>query len=201
MEPLALVAALGLFVTLVVRLRRAAAPRSQAIASLRPGWAEVRGRALASEAEAPLVVAPISGRAGLAWRLVVEQEAGVRGWETIIDRGECLDFRVEDDSGSILVRASHSPLVLDVAEQRGRGGPFAPPPFAVERLIVRSASPRGVLFHKSFRWREWVLGDGREVRVRARAVSETSEETLGYRKLGNTLVLAGGASRPIEVAE
>jgi hypothetical protein len=198
-EYLALTAMVGLFAGLIIRLRRRAARSRRAIASLRAGgWAEirgcVRGRELASDA-------PISGRRGLGWRVLVEEESGMHGWVPIVDRSEFDDFEVEDKSGSIRVRASDTPITLEVAELRGRGGPFAPPPAAVERLIAEAASPRGVLFHKGFRWREWVLSEGREVVVRARVVSVPGEESLGYRQLSEELVLAGGAARPIEVSE
>lgn len=200
-ETIALGTALGLMVTLIVSLRRHRPPPVQTIASLRPGWAEIRGRVRAGARSRANSKAPISGREGLGWRVIIEQESGVRGWETVFEHCEFADFEVEDASGSIVVRAAGAPLVLDVAERRGRGGPFAPPPVAVERLIARRAHSRGVLFHKGFRWREWVLEEQREVIVRARVVSEVSEEPQGYRKLGHTLVLAGGTSRPIEVVE
>lgn len=196
-EPFALAAALGLFITLIVRLRRRGSKALPAISTLRPGWAEVRGRAVASSNAVRR--APISGREGLGWRVLVEEESGVRGWVTLVDRSEFGDFELEDESGTISVRASASPTFLEVAEQRGHGGPFSPPPPSVERLIARHhADSRGVLFHKGLRWREWVLEQGREVLVRGRVVSEASDESLGYRKLAEVLVLAGGTKRPIE---
>ena len=195
-EPLALAAALGLFITLVVRLRRRANKALPSISNLRPGWAEVRGRVIAPSAGVRR--APISGREGLGWRVLVEQETGVRGWKTVVDRSEFADFELEDESGTISVRAAHSPTVLEIAEQRGRGGPFAPPPPSVERLIASHGNSRGVIFHKGIRWREWVLEDGREIRVRARVITEPSNESQGYRKLSEVLVLAGGTTHPIE---
>lgn len=198
-EPLALAAALGLFLALVLRLRGRRAGELPAISSLRPGWAEARGRVTCTPA--PRLRAPISDRQVLGWRVVIEQESGVRGWETIVERSECVDFELRDDSGAIEVRAADSPIVLEVAERRGQSGPFAPAPGAVERLIAAHADPRGVLFHKRFRWREWALEDGREIVVRARVVSETSDEPRGYRKLAEQLVLAGGSTRPLELVE
>ena len=197
MEALVLVAAVGLFATLILRLRRRVGRSRLAIASLRPGWVEVRGRALGAAAKR----APISGRVGLGWRVLVEQESGVRGWQPIVDLCEFGDFELEDRSGSIPVRASSSPLTLAVAEQRGRGGPFSPPPAVVEQLIASNSDPRGVLFHKGFRWSEWVLEDGREIVVRGRVVSEPGEEGVGYRRLSEVLALAGGSARPLELLE
>jgi hypothetical protein len=200
-EYLALTALFGLLAGLIIRLRRRAERPVRTIASLTPGCAEVRGRARGDRARVDGdKLAPISGRPGLGWRVLVEQESGV-GWVTVVEQSEFGDFELEDQSGSIRVRASDSPITLEVAELRGRGGPFSPPPASVERLIARATDPHGVLFHKGFRWREWVLEDGREIVVRGRVVSEPGERSLGYRRLSDELVLAGGVAAPLVVLE
>lgn len=194
---LAIMAALfGLLAGLVIRSRPRRERPARAIASLTPGWAEVRGLARGGEVK----LAPISGRRGLGWRVVVEQELGI-GWVMVVERSEFDDFELEDHSGTIRVRASDSPITLEVAEVRGRGGPFSPPPASVERLIGTATDPQGVLFHKGFRWREWVLEDGREIIVRGRVVNEPGERSLGYRRLSDELVLAGAAAAPLVVVE
>jgi hypothetical protein len=195
-EYLALTALFGLLAGLIIRLRRRADRAVRTIASLTPGWAEVRGHARGGGGK----LAPISGRQGLGWRVLVEQELGI-GWVTVVELSEFGDFELEDHSGSIRVRASDSPITLEVAELRGRGGPFSPPPASVERLIVGATDPHGVLFHKGFRWREWVLEDGREIIVRGRVVSEPGDSSLGYRRLSEELVLAGGSAAPLVVLE
>lgn len=203
MEYLALTALLALLTTAIVHLRRRSVRARQAIGELRPGWAEVRGRVHGSAGELHKP-APISGRRGIGWRVLVEQESGVRGWEPIVDLSEFVDFELRDDSGSIKVRASNSPISLDVGEQRGKGGPFSPPPAVVERLIARHANPQGVLFHKGFRWSEWVLEDGREIRVKGRVMSVPAQDQtqlVGYRRLGEELILAGGTAQPLELAD
>lgn len=200
-EYLALTALFGLLAGLIIRLRRRADRPVRTIASLTPGWAEVRGLARGGAARGgEAKFAPISGRPGLGWRVLVEQELGV-GWVTVVELSEFGDFELEDHSGSIRVRAADCPITLEVAELRGRGGPFSPPPASVERLIVGTTDPHGVLFHKGFRWREWVLEDGREIVVRGRVVSEPGERSLGYRRLSDELVLAGGAAAPLVVVE
>jgi hypothetical protein len=199
-EYLALTALFGLLAGLIIRLRRRAERPVRTIASLTPGWADVRGLARGGQSYGETKYAPISGRPGLGWRVLVEQEAGV-GWVTVVELSEFGDFDLEDDSGSIRVRASDSPITLEVAELRGRGGPFSPPPASVERLIAGATDPQGVLFHKGFRWREWVLEDGREIVVRGRVVSEPGDSSLGYRRLSDELVLAGGAAAPLVVVE
>jgi hypothetical protein len=195
-EFVAITALLGLLAGLIIRLRRRAERPVRTIASLTLGWAEVRGHARGGGDR----VAPISGRPGLGWRVLVEQEFGI-GWMTVVDLSEFGDFQLEDASGSIRVRASDSPITLEVAEVRGQGGPFSPPPASVERLIAGATDPQGVLFHKGFRWREWVLEDGREIVVRGRVVSEPGESSLGYRRLSEELVLAGGEAAPLVVLE
>jgi hypothetical protein len=196
-EFLAIMAALlGLLAGLAIQLRPRRERPMRAIASLTAGWAEVRGHARGGEVK----LAPISGRRGLGWRVVVEQELGI-GWVMVVERSEFDDFELEDHSGSIRVRASDSPITLEVAELRGRGGPFSPPPASVERLIAGATDPQGVLFHKGFRWREWVLEDGREIIVRGRVVNEPGERSVGYRQLSDELVLAGGDAAPLVVVE
>jgi hypothetical protein len=200
-EYIAIMAALfGLLAGLVIRSRPRAVRAARTIASLTPGWAEVRGLARAGARRGEIKCAPISGRSGLGWRVVVEQELGI-GWVMVVEDSEFGDFELEDHSGSIRVRAADSPITLEVAELRGRGGPFSPPPASVERLIVGATDPQGVLFHKGFRWREWVLEDGREIIVRGRVVSEPGEHSLGYRRLSDELVLAGGVESPLVVVE
>ena len=203
-ELLALTAFLGLLGTLLVRLRRRpSSSRLRTIASLRPGWAEVRGRVRARVIAARSSRrAPISGRECLGWAVIVEQEAGAYGWETVVALDEFGDFELEDETGTIQVRAANSPIIAGVAEQRGSAGPFDPAPAQVVRLIARTgARPRGVLFNKGYRWREWVLIDGREIVVRGRVVSEVGDQGVGYRRMSEVLVLAGGAARPLELDE
>ncbi|KIG18734.1 hypothetical protein DB30_07749 [Enhygromyxa salina] len=187
---------------LLARLRRRGKRAPSPIASLGPGWAVVRGRARAGSNARR---APISGRLGLGWRVLVERECGVRGWEPVVDLCEFVNFELQDPSGSICVRACDCPIVIEVAERRGRGGPFAPPPFVVAQLIARAArepsAVQGVLFHKGFRWREWVLEAGSEILVRGRVISEPGDESTGYRALTEVLVLAGGTTRPLELTE
>jgi hypothetical protein len=195
-EYLALVALVGLLAGLIIRLRRRPDRPVRPIASLTPGWAEVRGHARGGGSK----LAPISGRCGLGWRVLVEQES-VLGWVTVLERSECGDFELEDQSGSIRVRASDSPITLEVALQRGRGGPFSPPPAHVQKLIANATDPHGVLFHKGFRWREWVLEEGREIVVRGRVISEPGDASVGYRQLDEALVLAGGTARPLQVID
>ncbi|PRQ01176.1 hypothetical protein [Enhygromyxa salina] len=192
----------GLVASLVSRVRRRVQPAQQPISSVGPGWAVVRGCACAG---ALARRAPISGRLGLGWRVLVERECGVRGWEPVVDLCEFVDFELRDLSGSIRVRACDSPIMIEVAEHRGRGGPFAPPPYVVAQMIARAASGpsgmRGVLFHKGVRWREWVLEAGAEIVVRGRVITEPRDESTGYRALTNALVLAGGATRPLELTQ
>lgn len=200
---LALCAALAVFALLLYRLRRflSGAPRV-AIDSVRPGWVEVAGQVKGLQRDAgALCRAPISGREAVAWRVLIEQETGVRGWEPVVDLRDGVDFELDDGSGRIRVCAASSPLSLDVGERRGKGGPFAPPPAIVEQLIARHRNPHGVLFHKGFRWREWVIEDGRQVRVNGWVKAVPGDRAVGYRRVDDELVLAGADNRPLEVID
>jgi hypothetical protein len=199
-EYIAIMTALFGLLVLAMRLRPRTERSVRTIASLTPGWAEVQGLARGVGLSGEMKCAPISGRRGLGWRVLVEQELGT-GWVMVVEHSEFGDFELADPSGSIRVRASDSPVRLEVAEVRGRGGPFSPPPASVERLIGAATDPQGVLFHKGFRWSEWVLEDGREIVVRGRVVCEPGERSVGYRQLSDELVLAGGAETPLVVVE
>jgi hypothetical protein len=186
----------GLFTAAIVRLRRGTSTRTP-IAALAPGRADVQGRA---EGRAELR-APISGRSAIGFRVLIEQEQGVRGWVPVLDLAEFADFELRDRSGTIRVLASRSILDVNVGEHGGDGGPFRPLPARVLELIESRVLVHGVLFHKGFRWREWVLEDGREIIVRGRVVSEPGDSSLGYRRLSEELVLAGGSAAPLVVLE
>ncbi len=194
MEVGLILAVFGLFSAVIVRLRRASAARTP-IAALGLGRADVHGRA-AGPAE---LCAPISGRKGIGFRLLIEQEQGVRGWVAVLDLAEFADFELCDRSGVIRVQASSSIIDMDVGERGGKGGPFRPLPDAVVHLIAARVPMRGVLFHKGFRWREWVLEPDREVRVCGQVVAIPSEQTLGYRGLGQSMVLAGCTGHPLVI--
>ncbi|MFV8752505.1 GIDE domain-containing protein [Nannocystaceae bacterium ST9] len=196
MEVVVVLAVFGLFTAVIVRLRRATSTRTP-IGALGPGRADVHGRA-AGPAE---LRAPISGRTGIGFRLLIEQEQGVRGWVAVVDHAEFADFELRDRSGVIRVQASTSIIDLDVGERGGMGGPFRPLPASVVQLIATRVPVQGVLFHKGFRWREWVLEPDREVRVRGQVVAIPSEQPIGYRELGHALVLAGGNGRPLEILD
>ncbi len=197
MDLLLLGLVLGVMTAVVVRLRRSTQPLGPAIASLRPGWVDVQGLVQGSG----LVRAPISGREGVGWRVLIEQEQGMRGWVTVVDTFEFTDFALADASGAIAVKAAGSPITLEVGERGGRGGPFNPLPAAVQSLIHAQVPVHGVLFHKGFRWREWVLEAGEAVQVRGHVVSLPGEQGVGYRRFDEVLVLIGAGSRPLEIAE
>lgn len=167
------------------------------IATLAPGRVLVEGQAEG----AAEYVAPISGRSAIGFRLLIERESGMRGWQTVHDHVEFGSFELRDASGAILVRACRDALELGVGEHGGEGGPFRPLPQPIVDLVPLSVSVQGVLFHHvGIRWREWVLEPGASVWMRGSVVSELREHvTVGYRELGRELVLTGGAAAPLEI--
>lgn len=165
------------------------------------------GRLVRTVVEGELVgraehVAPISGRPAIGYRLLIERESGVRGWEPVHEDVGFGEFELRDASGSIRVRPCSGALELGVGEYGGEGGPFRPLPDVVERLVAARMAVHGVLFHVGVRWREWVLEPGALVWIRGSVVSEPCEhETVGYRQLGRKLVLTGCAAAPLEIYE
>ncbi len=185
-----------LFTAVIVRLRRASSVRTP-IAALGLGHADIQGRVVGPATRQ----APITGRPAVGYRLLIEQEQGVGGWLAVLDVAEFGDFELRDPSGVILVQASSSIFNVNVGEHGGTGGPFRPLPSAVVQLIASRVPVQGVLFHKRFRWREWVLEPDSEVRVRGQVVAVPSEQPIGYRELGHALVLAGCTSHPLQIFE
>jgi hypothetical protein len=196
LEVAVLLAVSGLFTAVIMRLRRATSTRTP-IATLAPGLATVHGR-VTGPAERR---APISGRTGVGFRVLIEQERGVSGWVSVLDLVEFADFELCDRSGAIRVQASSSIIDMDVGEHGGVGGPFRPLPARVVELIESRVHLHGVLFHKGFRWREWVLEPDREVGVRGQVVAIPTDQPVGYRDLAHTLVLAGGTHFPLVIHE
>jgi hypothetical protein len=179
--------------------RRIRGHTASPIASLGLGRALVEGK-VEGAAER---VAPISGRVAIGYRLLIERESGMRGWEPVHDRVDFGAFELRDASGAIRVRACAGALELGVGERGGEGGPFRPLPAPIVQRVAARMSIHGVLFHHvAIRWREWVLEPGAAVWMRGSVVSEPCEHAaIGYRELGRMLVLTGGAGAPLEIHE
>jgi hypothetical protein len=99
----------------------------RAAGELREGMYRMTGRA---HRERPLLVAPVSGRPCLAWRLVVERvpaiHAGVaqrlRRRRVAIDVRACGEFWIEDETGRAAVQpGTHFALAVQAGQRAVRG--------------------------------------------------------------------------------
>lgn len=184
--------------------------------ALASGFVEVSGEVEARASQ--LVRAPISGRRAVGYWLRIEQERGPMAWETVVEIHVLAPFELCDAHGRVSVDAPAEAVHADIFELRGSGGPFAPLPGRVERLLhEHQRATQGVLFGKAFRWREQVLEPGHDVTLRgwARRVpaphATASVPTAGqrlerppagpYRASASRWVLMGSASRPLQVID
>ena len=105
------------------------------------------------------LVAPISGRPCLAWRLVVEApRRSAWAWAAVADMRSCAEFWVEDASGRAAVSPeSHFILAVDSTEAASRGQWLQLPDDVAGTLARLHGSP-------SVRTATWFPTDGRWLR-------------------------------------
>lgn len=98
-----------------------------AAGELREGMYRVMGRARRGR---PLLVAPVSGRPCLAWRLVVERSPAIHAGATqrlrrrrvAIDMRACGEFWIEDETGRAAVQpGAHFALAMQAGQRAVRG--------------------------------------------------------------------------------
>lgn len=95
-----------------LRRRRIARQSLARIADVTPGM-RVKLRGQAQPPAAPLI-APLTGRAVLAWMLVVRHFVGGREREARLDHA--CDFLLRDESGEVLVRGARAAVVCAAGE-------------------------------------------------------------------------------------
>ena len=151
----------------------------------------VSGR-LAYVADQPPLEAPLSGRPCAAWRVVVRERRGTgknRRWVTILEESDSRDFVLEDDTGRALVDGTLVELALDFDAKGGSGVFSGPSPYLQEFLHERGIATRGLVFDKTFQYREGILEAGEQVTVAGSGVweSDPSQRGQGYRDVGKLL--------------
>ncbi len=121
---------------------------STPMGELTEGLHEVRGTVQAG-AEA---VAPISERACVGWRLLVEQQRRST-WEVVYDKREMAPFSLEDGTGTVAVAAEKAELVL-AKTARVRNGVMSVPGPEWEALKARLGDPAVEPTTPFLRWKE-----------------------------------------------
>jgi hypothetical protein len=111
--------------------------------------------------------APLSGRACVAWEVVVEENTGGKNshWVERIHEREARDFLLDDGAGLAHVRTRDMKMVATVDSEQRSGFMNDPTPALRAFLEARGFAPEGMLFNKSLRYREGVFEPGERVAV------------------------------------
>lgn len=140
---------------------------------------------------APLV-APLSGRACVAWRVIVRERRGGKNkhWVKVVEEESAIDFVLVDPSGRARVDGTALSLALDVDASGGTGFFQQDVPQLERFLSDRGISTRGFIFGKTLQYKEGVLELGEKVTVAGSATWEkdpTQRARGGYRDVGKLL--------------
>ncbi len=152
---------------------------------LSEGLHEIRGTSLAEGG----VTAPLSGRACMYSRVVVEQLVRTR-WETVVERRDAVPVWVDDGTGRVRVDPSEAEVVISGAS-RVRTGIYAHPSAEwadVAARIGELAAPPSQAF---LRWREECLDAGDVLTVVGTA----------HREAGGGWVIEGSAGSAFVVSD
>lgn len=165
-ETLLVVGGLGALVVCLVQAGRAfwtvrqlSASGPTPMSELSPGLHEVRGTSLAEGG----VTAPVSGRACMYWRVVVEQLERSR-WETVVDRREGVPVWIDDGTGRVRVDPTAGEVVVSGAS-RTRVGVYTHPSAEWTDIAGRLGTLAMAPTQSFLRWREEFLDPGDVVTV------------------------------------
>lgn len=129
---------------------------------------------------APLLTAPLSGRACAHYDVIVEEQ--VRSgksshWRTIAHEHASRDFVVEDTSGRAIVQTAHFEATVEL-DHHQRSGFLNDASPELEALLARHGRSTTGLFgmNRTIRYREGVLEPGEEVAALGRARWEDDPE-------------------------
>lgn len=118
--------------------------------------------------------APLSGRACVAWEVVVEENTGGKNshWVERVHEREARDFVIDDGAGLAHVRSRDMKMVATVDSEQRSGFLNDPTPALRAFLEARGIAPEGMLFNKTLRYREGVFEPGERVAVLGAVVME-----------------------------
>ncbi len=154
--------------------------------------ARVSGRLRLVDDQPPLH-APLSGRPCAAWRVVVQERRGSgnnRRWVTIVEDQASTEFILEDGTGRAVIDGTAITVIVDI-DDTGGIGMFEESPQLERFLTERGISFTGLLWRKTFRYREGILEAGETVTVAGSGTWEADPSQLGggYRDVGKRLLV------------
>jgi hypothetical protein len=182
-----------------VPLRRAIEAReTTAIAALREGErAKVRGVVAARE---PLLTSPISGRACIGYRIVIDDVSHDPAlvWEPLVSREAWPSFFVKDDTGSVAVQGP-----LDVAvDPSDFASDFNLPPGVYALLAEHDVRMKDLWRPRRFWFRETLLKVGDRVSVVGRpSLAIDPAGRASFRDPPRLHVMRGSLDEPIPVID
>ena len=183
-------------------LRKLGAVKSRMIRDALDGE-PVKVLGVAHAAKEPLV-APLSGRECVAWKVEVE-EGGIRDRVTTLIRAKDLcDFVLEDDSGRALVKPLTSELAIDRDQTYSLGSDASP---RLEAFLEKHRVDKSVLgFTRNLTLREGVLAVGEEVAVLGMGRWETDpdprpDDAGDYRKAPRRFVMEDDAEVKLTISD
>jgi hypothetical protein len=179
------------------RIRRALRDARPASIAAAPEGEVVRldGRVLEGET----VEAPLTGRRGVYYVAIVEEEDGSGHWRERAREAGGVAFTIDDGTGRAIVDPAGARIDVDLDSETASGtldDPTAKEQAFLERHGLKAT---GWIFNKKLRYREGVFEVGERIAVMCQPVREpepsTSSWEVGYRDAPPTRLRIGGSSR------
>lgn len=156
----------------------------------------------------PLLRAPVSERACLAWSIAIQVRRGAgknRRWREVHQGSDALAFLLEDDTGQARIDVHRARIVLSEDHRAAHGGSWSDGSedllaYCAEQGIDTSTFVGGSVPVRS---REGAIDPGETVAVMgvARWEEDPSASGDGYRSVGKRLVLEAPADAPLLVSD
>lgn len=177
-------------------------PRTS-IANCRDGTVRVTGRV---RRHGELLKSPVSGRACVAFHLVVEANHGRQGWRRVVELRDARPFVITDETGDALIDTTAGPfhLALNADEYGGTG--------LLDRigkgkrqqaLMSVGAFESPAENRRKRRYHEGIVREGETIAVGGRGVREVSAEgaSVSFREPPQWLVLRGSSDEPLLISD
>ncbi len=135
------------------------------IAELEPGLNEVRG-VVHGDGD---IESPLSRRACLYWRMIVEQRRRNR-WETLVDKRQTVRTWLDDGGGRVALFPDEADVIV-TSPARGTGGIFGFPSAELSEVLDRLGEAPEGLVGPYLRYREEVIAGGDRVHAVGRVAA------------------------------
>ena len=145
--------------------------------------------------------APLTGRKCLYYEVIVNQKSG-KHWHRILRETQGVEFLVDDGTGKALVDPNRAEVVVTIDGNSG-SGTFDDADPAQEALLARHGhKSTGLMFNKTLRYTEAIIGVGEQVSAlgrRAEASSASRGSAAGA--AAGAVPLAGAANGKVVISD